>query len=175
MQGVANNVKGIYHELQFVEKYNEDNHDTYAVLHEATNHQGSDVMIKSKETDEVLEEYQLKATDSVSYVRAHQSHYENINVLATSEVAERMEGVETSYFSNAEMTLKVDGTFEDLANNTISDRVIDSAEISGLATAGLEAINILTGKSDMAVSGKRVALTAVSASAATGITAFLFG
>jgi hypothetical protein len=175
MQGVANNVKGIYHELQFVEKYNEDSHDTYAVLHEATNHQGSDVMIKSKETDEVLEEYQLKATDSVSYVRAHQSRYENIDVLATSEVAERMEGVETSYFSNAEMTLKVDGTFEDLANNTISDRVIESAEISGLATAGLEAINILTGKSDMADSGKRVALTAVSASAATGITAFLFG
>jgi hypothetical protein len=175
MQGVANNVKGIYHELQFVEKYNEDNHDTYAVLYEATNHQGSDVMIKSKETDEVLEEYQLKATDNVSYVRAHQSRYESIDVKATSEVAERIEGVETSNFSNVEMTLKVDGTFEDLANNTISDRVINSAEISGLATAGLEAINILTGKSDMAEGGKRVVSTAVSASVATGITAFLFG
>lgn len=175
MKGVANNVKGIYHELQFVEKYNEDNHDTYAVLHEATNHQGSDVMIKSKETDEILEEYQLKATDNVSYVRAHQSRYENIDVKATSEVAERIEGVETSNFSNVEMTLKVDGTFEDLANNTISDRAINSAEISGLATAGLEAINILTGKSDMADSGKRVVSTAVSASVATGITAFLFG
>ena len=109
------------------------------------------------------------------YVRAHQSRYENIDVKATSEVAERIEGVETSNFSNVEMTLKVDGTFEDLANNTISDRVIDSAEISGLATAGLEAINILTGKSDMAEGGKRVVSTAVSASVATGITAFLFG
>ena len=175
MQGVANNVKGIYHELQFVKKYNEDNHDTYAVLHEATNHQGSDVMIKSKETDEVLEEYQLKATDNVSYVRAHQIHYENIDVKATREAAERIEGVEESGFSNGKMTLEVGGTFEDLANNTISDRVIDSAEISGLATAGLEAINILTGKSDMADGGKRVVSTAVSASAATGITAFLFG
>jgi hypothetical protein len=132
-------------------------------------------MIKSKETDEVLEEYQLKATDNVSYVRAHQSRYESIDVKATSEVAERIEGVETSNFSNVEMTLKVDGTFEDLANNTISDRVINSAEISGLATAGLEAINILTGKSDMAEGGKRVVSTAVSASVATGITAFLFG
>ncbi|MDG1470586.1 MAG: hypothetical protein P8Q26_03350, partial [Ascidiaceihabitans sp.] len=127
------------------------------------------------ETDEVLEEYQLKATDNVSYVRAHQSRYENIDVKATSGVAERIEGVETSGFLDVEMTLKVDGTFEDLANNTISDRVIDSAEISGLAIAGLEAINVLTGKSDMADGGKRVVRTALSASVATGITAFLFG
>lgn len=174
MQGVANNVKGIYHELRYVERYNAEHQDTFAVLHEATNHQGSDVQIKSNDTGEVLEEFQLKATDSVSYVKEHQFRYGNIDVKATTEVSERIEGVETSGFSNAGMTQKVDGTFDDLADNTITDRVIEAAEFSGLAAAGLEAINVLTGKSNVSDSGKRVVATSVSTSVATGITAFLF-
>lgn len=83
-------------------------------------------------------------------------------------------GVETSGFSNAGTTRQVDGAFDDLASNTITDRVIEIAEFSGLAAAGLEAINVLTGKSNIGEGGKRVVTTVVSASIATGITAFLF-
>lgn len=60
MRGVANNVKGIYHEMRWVEQYNATHADSYAVMHESTNHQGSDVQIFSKGSDELLEEYQLK-------------------------------------------------------------------------------------------------------------------
>ena len=174
MQGVANNVKGIYHELRYVEKYNAEHQDSYAVLHPATNHQGSDVQIISKDTGEPLGEIQLKATNSVSYVKEHQSRYDNIEVKATSEVSERIEGVETSGFSNDKLTQQINGTFEDLAGNTISDRMIESAEITGLAAAGLETIKALREGSDAGEAGKRIAGTVVSASAATGITAFLF-
>ncbi len=174
LQGVANNVKGIYHELRYVERYNAEHEDSYAVLHEATNHQGSDVKIISKDRGEVLDEYQLKATDSVSYVKEHQSRYSNIEVKATSEVSDNMEGVGTSQFSNAQLTQTVDGTFEDLAGNTVSDRMIESAEIAGLAAAGLETIKALTDGADAGEAGKRIAGTVVSAAATTGITAFLF-
>ncbi len=175
LQGVANNVKGIYHELMWVETYNANNQDTYAKLHEATSHQGSDVMIKSSQTDEVLSEYQLKATNSESYVREHQQRYKDIELKATDEVASKMDGVETSEFSNAELTENVEVVFVNVSDNTFGDRVLESAQYTGLAAAGFEAINVLRGKSDLSNAGKSTLRAASSAAAATGITAFLFG
>ncbi|MCF6274874.1 MAG: hypothetical protein L3J05_03830 [Robiginitomaculum sp.] len=50
-------------------------------------------MIKSKETAEVLKEYQLKATDTPNYVREHQERDPDIVVIVTDEVAAKLEGV----------------------------------------------------------------------------------
>jgi hypothetical protein len=43
LQGLANNAKGIYHEMLFVKNYNESHDNTYAELFPATNHPGADV------------------------------------------------------------------------------------------------------------------------------------
>ncbi len=177
LRGAANNVKGIYHELKYVEEYNATNKDTYAELHISTTHQGSDVMIKSTETGEVLKEYQLKATYSESYVRYHQERYPDVEIVATDEVAERMEakGVEASGNSNLELTNTVNTVFDNVAGNTIGDRIFEAAEISGLAKAGLEAINVLQGKTNLPDAGKKTLRATASMAAATGITSYLFG
>jgi hypothetical protein len=174
IQGVANNVKGIYHEMMWVENYNASHSDSYAVMHDSTNHQGSDVQVYSKDTDELLEEFQLKATGSVSYVREHQEKYSHIEVLATSEVSSEIDGVESSGFSNVDLTSRVDSVSDELADNTISDRVTESAELAGLVGAGREALAVLNGQTELSDAGKRTLGTVVQAAAATGITAFLF-
>ena len=174
-RGVANNVKGIYHELMWVEKHNASDTDTYAELHGSTNHQGSDVVIKSKDTNEIQNEYQLKATNSKSYVAEYQEKYNDIEVITTHEVAMEMEGVETSGFSNIEITESVNNVSENVADNTIADRAFESGEFTGLAAAGFEAIKLMNGKTTLPLAGKQTIRTAANAAAATGVTAFLFG
>ncbi len=174
MRGVANNVKGIYHEMRWIEDYNASHSDSYAVMHESTIHQGSDVQVYSKDSDELLEEFQLKSTASVSYVREHQEKYSDIEVLATSEASSEIDGVESSGFSNVDMTSSVDGVFDEVASNTISDRVVESAELAGLVGAGRGALAVLNGQAELSDAGKRTLGTVVQAAAATGITAFLF-
>jgi len=173
-RGVANNVKGIYHELLWVEEYNSTHTDTYAELHGATNHAGSDVVIKSTETNEIQAEYQLKATDSKSYVAEHQDRYGDIEVLPTNEVAEKMD-IESSGISNAEITERMQTVSDNISDNTVSDRVFESGEYSGLAAAGFEAIKLMNNKTTLGKAGKQTIRTAANAAAATGITAYLFG
>jgi len=174
MRGVASNVKGIYHEMRWVEEYNSNHSDSYAVMHEATTHQGSDVQIFSKETGALLEEYQLKSTDSASYVREHLAKHSDIDVLATNEASSLVDGAESSGFSNAENTSNVGGVFDEVADNTLADRVTESAELAGLVSAGREALAVLNGEAEMGKAGKRTLGTVVQAATATGITAFLF-
>ncbi|MEH6585199.1 MAG: hypothetical protein V7720_01510 [Halioglobus sp.] len=174
MRGVANNVKGIYHEMRWVEEYNSSHSDSYAVMHESTTHQGSDVQIFSKDTGELLEEYQLKSTDSASYVREHLEKYPDIDVLATNEASSVVDGAESSGFSNAENTANVGGVFDEVADNTLADRVTESAELAGLVSAGREALAVLNGEAEIGEAGKRTLGTVVQAATATGITAFLF-
>jgi hypothetical protein len=174
-RGVANNVKGIYHELLWVEEYNSTHTDTYAAMHESTTHQGSDVVIKSSETNEIQVEYQLKATDTKSYVTEHRDRYSDIEVLPTNEVAGTMEGVEPSGIFNFEITERVGTVSDNIMNNTVADRVFESGEYSGLAAAGFEAIKLMNGKTTLGNAGKQTIRTAANAAAATGITAYLFG
>ncbi|MBA6411769.1 hypothetical protein H2508_01430 [Parahaliea sp. F7430] len=174
LRGVANNVKGIYHEMRWVEEYNATHTDSYATMHQSTTHQGSDVQIFSKETGDLLEEYQLKSTGSTSYVRDHLEKYSDIEVLATTEASSVIDGVKSSGFSNAENTANVGGVFDKVADNTLTDRITDSAELAGLVSAGREALALLNGETKMGEAGKRTLGTVVQAATATGITAFLF-
>jgi len=121
-----------------------------------------------------LEEYQLKSTGSVSYVREHLEKYSDIEVLATNEASSVIDGVESSGFSNAENTANVGSVFDKVADNTLTDRVTESAELAGLFSAGREALAVLNGETEMGEAGKRTLGTVVLAATATGITSFLF-
>jgi len=174
IKGVAANVKGIYHESLFVYDFNLNHEDRYAEMFELTNYPGADVQIKSIETDELLDEFQLKASCDVSYVKKHFEKYPEIQVLATNEVAEKMDNVQSSGFSNNEITERMDSILADLSTNTLQDRVVDSAEMAAITAAGKEAINVFNGKSVDSEVPVNIITSASVASVSTALVAYLF-
>ena len=107
-------------------------------------------------------------------MREHLEKYSDIEVLATNEASSVIDGVESSGFSNAENTANVGSVFDKVADNTLTDRVTESAELAGLFSAGREALAVLNGETEMGEAGKRTLGTVVLAATATGITSFLF-
>lgn len=174
LKGIANNVKGIYHELLFVDQYNNQNADTYAAVFGETNHPGADIQIFSKYTDDVIGEFQLKSSDSTSYITNHFERYPDIDVLATSEVADKIDSVASSGIDNSEITEKIDTVLEQISTNTITDRAFDSMAFASLASAGKESINILNGKQNVTGAGLEIVKTATIASTSTLIASYLF-
>lgn len=174
LKGIANNIKGIYHEVLWVRQYNDTHKDTYAALFGATNHTGADIEIKSFGTDEVVDTIQLKATNSAAYVREHVERYPDIDVLVTNETAERMSGVHFSGIDNVEITGQVNHDLEAIAANTMGDRVLNSAELSAAISTGYELIAMLNGKKDFPQAVTDTVQRVGTASAATAITAYLF-
>ena len=174
LKGIANNTKGIYHEELWVHQYNETHEGTYAEMFGATNHPGADIQIKSCETHEVVDEVQLKATDSVAYVNEHVERYPDIEVVVTNETANRMDDIHSSGIDNAEITEKVNHDLEAVADNTIGDRVLNSAELSAAIASGHGLIEMLRGKKDFPQSVTDTVKRVGAASAATVITAYLF-
>ena len=175
LKGVASNVKGIYHETLFVSEYNRTNEDTYAEMFEQVNHPGADIQIRSVSTGEVLEEFQLKASSSVGYVQEHFNKYPNISVLATSEVAEDIEGVSSTKISNDEISKRMDDLLQNISENTLADKAVDSAELAGIIAAGREAANVLKGKEVNSETLVNIASSASVASVSTAMVAYLFG
>ena len=174
LKGIANNVKGIYHEKLWVDQYNQTHTDTYAQMFDATNHVGSDVEIRDVDTHQIVSAFQLKATGSVAYVNQHLDRYPAIDVMVTSETAERMVGVQSSGISNADLTGKVNHDLDAIAGNTLEDRVLHAAEVSAAIATGHGLIEMLRGEKDFPQSAVDAAKRVGAASTATAITAYLF-
>lgn len=103
--GLANNVKGILHEIQFVQIENEDGDEVSAALFTDTNHPDTDVILTNEETGETIA-VQLKATNSESYVNDWIENHEDGEILVTEEIAEKM-GLESTELFNEEVTADV--------------------------------------------------------------------
>lgn len=103
--GLANNVKGILHEIQFVEIENKDGDEFTAALFTDTNHPDTDVIITNNLTGEISE-VQLKATDSSGYVNEWINNHQEGEIMVTEELAQKMD-LESSGQSNAELTADV--------------------------------------------------------------------
>ena len=130
LDGVINNVKGIYHELLFVAAENSDGDCFSAALFEATNHPGADVLVTNELTGEV-QAVQLKATQFRSYIRQHQERYQEFEVFATEEVSG--DGVESSGFTNGTVTDDTDsalGILRDAGDSVVDDAMATSAMIA---------------------------------------------
>jgi len=169
-------VKGIYHEMLFIDDYNSTHTDTYAVMHPSTNHPGSDVVIYLVETDEHLVSYQFKATDNEQSIREHFEKYPDIDVMATEELAsQNLDNVESSGYSNEEITQDVYGVVEALSENSLADRVSESAGYAGLAAAGFEAIQVLRGKKELSAGAPEGLKGAFVAGTSTALVAYFFG
>lgn len=146
LEGLQNNVKGIYHELRYADAENSD-FDFYSVeLFDRTNHPGVDVIITNTLTGETRE-VQLKATEYTDYIRKHNERYDDIEIFATSEVADKMAGVTSTGISNDELEDDVADVFKDARD------VDDSAIGSSVAVAG---IIVLARNIKVLLSGERL-------------------
>jgi hypothetical protein len=174
LKGLASNIKGIFHELKYVENFNTLDNGFYAEVYKDTNHAGGDVLIKDIRTNEVINEVQLKSTDSLSYVTEHTSKYPDIDVLATSEVANKMEGVGSSGFSNEEITNTVKKQFENISDLSTVEQLGDAVVISGLLSAALKTSDVMSGKKDFDKVSKEVFVDVAIATSTTALVSLLF-
>ncbi len=102
--GYVNNIKGILFEQQYVEKLELEG--IHAEMFEETNHPLTDIAIF--EDGDIVNEFQLKATESVSYINVTLEENPEILIVATSEVAQLMDsdmvidsGIEESILEEA--------------------------------------------------------------------------
>lgn len=174
LKGIANNVKGIYHEIRYVEQYNATHTDTRAERFESNSHPGADIRIINIHTGELVEETQLKATDSKSYAGEHHTSYPDVNLKTTDELAGRMDNVEPSGFTNEGLTAETTDGIEAIANNTLDDRVLDSTGIALTIATGQELVAMLQGKREFPDSVKQTIKKVGTAGATTAISAYLF-
>jgi len=177
LRGVAANVKGIYHELWYVEQYNATHEDTRAQIFGATNHPGSDVQIVNVDTGQVVREIQLKAVESSAAVNMHFERYPEIDVLATDEVAATIHDsrVDASGFANTKLDSDVVSHLDGLRDDTIATRTADAA-LTGLGIASTaELIQMLRGERRFPEAVMNTAAKVGTVAGATALTAILFG
>lgn len=121
--GLSNNVKGILHEIQFVEIENSDGDNFTASMFADSNHKNTDILLSNNNTGEISE-IQLKATDSSSYVQDWIENNEDGEILITKELAEKM-NLETSGISNKELTTDVNQFVDKLIELDENDELWD--------------------------------------------------
>lgn len=115
LTGHISNIKGIVFEQEYVDQLAAQGIE--AQVFEATNHPVVDIAIF--EDGEVVNELQLKATDSVSYINATLEEHPDVAIVATSEVASGMDS-EMVIDSGIENSL-----LEEAVAETILDEVVN--------------------------------------------------
>jgi hypothetical protein len=169
--GFANNIKGIYHEILFRNKINSDEKFVASLMGD-TNHPGADVVVTSIDNS-VIKEFQLKATNNENYLREHFERYPDKELLATTEIAKKL-NIETTGFSNQEITEKVNEQISNLADSEIL-QVIQSSALGGAAIGAIfQSIDLYKGKTNFKKSGKIIAESAGIATVVGAFSSFLF-
>ena len=111
MIGHVSNIKGILFEHEYVDLL--ATRGIEAEIFEATNHPVTD--ISTIENGEVINELQLKATDSVSYINATLDAQPNVEIVTTTEVA-----------ANFDNPMVIDSGIEDaVLENSVLDTLTD--------------------------------------------------
>jgi len=172
LQGIANNVKGIYHEMRFVQAENSDGDVIHAEQYELTNHPGADVRLINTETGEVTD-IQLKATNSASYVEEHGERYPDIELRVTDEVSEKSVQYDSSGFANTDLTADVDGALDELTDH--APYIEGTAATSGLLSAALNTKATLQGKQSVSKATRKTLEDIGVAGASAAIIEFLVG
>jgi hypothetical protein len=115
LAGLVNNIKGIAHEVYFVEAENHDGDPVHAYMFTDTNHPHYDVTLINHATGEHMD-LQLKASDSHAYVDHAVHDLGHDHVVVTSEMAERM-GLHSSGISNQHLTADVEHVVDKLEHD----------------------------------------------------------
>lgn len=173
LRGVASNIKGIYHELAFVDTNNSSSHDgETAQLFDVTNHPGADVRVTSG--DGSTRDIQLKAVGDSSSIATHQARYPDVPVMATSEVAESS-GVVSSGFSNVQLRNEVEQCFDAIEGPAEWESATLAAGGGALLSAIGQANAILNGRVTLQNVALDSAKTAMVAGTSSAFVDLLFG
>jgi len=118
MVGHIGNIKGILFEQQYVEALEETG--IQAKVFEATNHPTVDIAIF--ENGEVINELQLKATNSVAYIHTTLEEHPDIPIVVTTEVAQHFQSklIIDSGIEEALLELAITDTLVDEVVNPFS-------------------------------------------------------
>ena len=143
-RGLVSLVKGKYREILFTRAENLDGDEVSALMKEALNHPGSDVEFLID--GEVISEVQLKAVKDPAAIFSHFEKYPDVPVYATSEIANRMDGVNSSNFSNDDLQQRVEERLNELKEEGIINEVSDGLLTSALVTALISVASVLRGK-----------------------------
>jgi hypothetical protein len=173
LEGLRNNIKGIYHELRYADEENSD-FDFYTVeLFDKTNHPGVDVIITNTLTGETRE-VQLKATEYTSYIRKHNERYGDVEVFATVEVADKMDGVGSTGISNDELESDVEDVFQD-ARGLDDSAISSSVAVSGMIVLARNIKVLLRGEQLTAAQKDTMIRDGVVSASVSGLMAYLIG
>ena len=121
--GVVSSVKGILHEMEFVKIENSDGDSITAAMFPETNHKGFDVVMNNSTTGDTWE-IQLKTTNNQEYVQEWLAKYPDGEILLSEEIASAM-GLESSGFSNQELTVRVEDFVDQLISKGVSSSIWD--------------------------------------------------
>ena len=172
LSGLHSNIKGIYHELRFAHEENTDDDEFIVEIFDATNHAGSDVKIINSTTGEI-NEFQLKATDYLSYIKKHNDKYDDISVLATNEVASQSADISSTGISNSELNQEVTGMFDRLDES--DGGVISSMGVAAMVSLARNAKVLLRGNAMTREEKSKLVEEGMISAGVAGIVSLLIG
>ena len=164
---MLNNVKGIYHEIAFAHQENSDNDEWFVELSVETNDL---LMFGCSMSQQERIPYQLKASDSSSGASSHYEKYDT-QVLGTDELVSEGAGVQSSGFSNAELTEQTEATAGRLEEEGTIGQLIEES-VMAASVAGAISFSIRLG---IDLRGGKVAPSSVSKSMTSAKEALLTG
>ena len=124
---------------------NSQDNNLRAELFDEYNHPGSDIKLINTETDEVRE-FQLKATNYLSYIKEHNKKYKDIDVLATEEVAADAPDIGSTGFYNKDLREEVKDTLDKVDGPFIGSEVFSSMTVAAMITLAKKVRQILKGE-----------------------------
>ena len=165
LEGLANGIKGKYFEVLVVDRLNRGESvgeltlgpGQIAEIAESPTQAGWDLQIVSTDDGSIIEELQLKATESMGYVKSALVRYPGIRVVAPSEIDGVAEEILQTDISHQDMQDAVQRQVGELSEDAITDALHQSAEwafdsvpiVSGILVALTEGRLVLIGRSSL--------------------------
>lgn len=141
LAGVVSNVKGILHELEYIEIENSDGDYITASLFANTNHPDNDIRLHNHLTNDI-DEIQLKATNSESYVNSWIQDHPDGEILITKELATKMD-LKSTGISNEELTVNVENFIDKTSKYDEKSDIWDYFPVIGVASSAIVVLGLL--------------------------------
>ena len=194
VEGLTNGLKGKYFEILVRDRLNSGEsvgglvlgEGEEALLAESANQPGWDLQIVDR-FGERVDVLQLKATESMSYVKEHLERYPDIRVIVPEDLAQSASELQEVFsaggLSDAEMTADVADQLREWGESALLNAIHHGTEfafdtvpvVSIGVTALIEGQRVLTGRSTVSEAlrsgGRRVAAASIWTSAGAALTA----
>jgi hypothetical protein len=148
LEGLANGIKGKYFELLVADHLNRGESlgeltlgpGQIAQIADSPTQAGWDVQIVNEDDGSVIEELQLKATDSMSYIKSALTEYPDIRVVALSDIDGVAEEILQTNISDADLEDAAHQYVGESSEDAVTDVLHQGAEWAFDATPVIPAI-----------------------------------